>query len=228
MYLPPHFRQTDLPTIHAFVGRHPFGVLACATAAGLCANHLPFVLEVQPGDVAVLWGHVARVNDVWQTAHDQNVLAIFSGAHAYVSPTWYGANETVPTWNYRAVHAHGRFRAIDEDGVKLAVLERSAAEFERDLPSPWTFSRQMPYIERLLPAIVAFRIDVARWEAKWKLGQNQPAERRENAAAQLAAQPGERQRAVAEQMLAMSMASGAARSSQASPGAGGENAAGDG
>lgn len=202
MYVPAAFRQTDLATIHDFVSGHPFGILVCG-GGELVANHLPFLLLPDEGPRGALVGHVAAANDLGKAATGQEVLAIFPGPHAYISPAWYAAEGVVPTWNYQAVHARGRLEVVIDDDFKIDVLQRSVAKFESFRESPWTFSPDDPHMRRLLPAIVAFRIDVVDWQAKWKLGQNQPDERRQRAAASLANVPSENARTVAAAMLAI-------------------------
>jgi transcriptional regulator len=61
------------------------------------------------------------------------------------------------------------------------------ATFERSQAEPWTFDSSSPYFRKLMQAVVAFRIPIAKLEGKWKLSQNQPRERREKVAQQLAA-----------------------------------------
>ena len=204
MYVPIAFRQTDVTAIFEFVERHPFGVLVSHAGGELVANHLPFLLARDDGPAGSLLGHLATANDQWKRADGQEVLAIFSGPHAYISPAWYAAAGVVPTWNYQAVHVRGRFEVLHDDSAKLDVLERSLAKFEPPGESAWSFSGDDPFILRLLPAIVAFRIRATDWQAKWKLGQNQPTERRARAAAALAALPTDHARRVAAAMQVIS------------------------
>ena len=41
-------------------------------------------------------------------------LALFQGPHAYISPSWYTVQPSVPTWNYAVVHAYGVPRIIED------------------------------------------------------------------------------------------------------------------
>src|SRR5690348_11637270 len=112
VYVPAHFNEPDLATLHAFIEANGFAVLfSCAGEP--FARHLPLLLERSPAPHGRLLGHVARATPQWRTADGQRVLAVFSGPHAYVSPSWYGEPDVVPTWNYVAVHATGTFRAAD-------------------------------------------------------------------------------------------------------------------
>src|SRR4051794_35885289 len=114
MYVPAHFEQTDLATLHAFIEDHSFGLLTSMLDGRLFASHLPFLLDRQAGPFGSLLGHVAKANPQWRQLAGQEVFVVFSGPHAYVSPTWYEAEHVVPTWNYVAVHAYGRCRLIED------------------------------------------------------------------------------------------------------------------
>jgi transcriptional regulator len=203
MYVPPHFAEHDPARLHAFVERHSFGLLVSQVDGVPFASHLPFLLDRTAGPHGTLIGHVARANPQWRELAGQTALVIFSGPHAYVSPTWYEAEHVVPTWNYVAVHAYGRAELItDRDGI-LGVVRQSVATYEAAMPRPWTLNTTAPFVDRLLAQIVGFRIEIARLEGKWKLNQNHPAERREKVVRALEAQGGEDARAVAEIMRAM-------------------------
>ncbi|MFO0851228.1 MAG: FMN-binding negative transcriptional regulator [Gemmataceae bacterium] len=201
MYVPPHFAQTDPATLHAFIERHSFGLLVSDAGGEPFATHLPFLLDRTAGPQGTLVGHLARANPHWQTLEGRTALAVFSGPHAYVSPTWYRAEHVVPTWNYTAVHAYGRVSLIDDRGELLDILQRSVAVFESGMPRPWVLDTGAVFVDRLVGQIVGFRLPIDRLEGKWKLGQNHPAERREKVIAALQAGGGDAP-AVAELMRA--------------------------
>ena len=106
------------------------------------------------------------------------MLAVFSGPHAYISPTWYEAEKTVPTWNYVAVHAYGRLELNEDLAEAEAVLRRTIETYEASQPIPWRLEESPEFVARLTQQIVAFRILIERLEGKWKLNQNHPPERR--------------------------------------------------
>jgi transcriptional regulator len=114
MYVPKHLRPTESDDVMGFIRQHSFGLLVGTDEAGLpIATHIPMILSERDGQ-AVLLTHVARPNPLWRSIQpDKQVLAVFSGPHAYVSASWYD-HENVPTWNYVAVHVYGRARVLDE------------------------------------------------------------------------------------------------------------------
>ena len=114
MYIPAAFQQTDKTKLHDFIEANSFGLLVSTHGGEPFATHLPFLLERDAGPHGCLVGHVARANPQWHGLDGQTVLAVFSGPHAYVSPTWYEAENVVPTWNYVAVHAYGPCRLVED------------------------------------------------------------------------------------------------------------------
>src|SRR3954454_11462855 len=108
MYIPVAFDESDPVRPHAFIRRHSFAVLPSRHEGGLVASHLPLLFDVEDGPKGRLLGHMARANPQWKQVVG-DVLVVFSGPHAYISPAWYEEEGTVPTWNYAAVHAYGTF-----------------------------------------------------------------------------------------------------------------------
>lgn len=200
MYLPTAFAETNLNTLHDFIERHGFGMLVSSHGEAPLASHLPFLLDRSRGTQGTLWGHVARANPHWRELPERPVMAVFAGPHAYVSPTWYEAADTVPTWNYVAVHVYGRAETIEDEQGLLEILRRTTELHERPLSQPWSFDESDPYIRRLLAAVVGFRIEIERIEGKWKLNQNHPLERQAKVIAALEERGDIASRAVADLM----------------------------
>jgi transcriptional regulator len=179
MYVPAAFAEPDLSRLHDFIERHSFGLLVSLADALPFATHLPFLLDRTGGPHGALVGHMARANPQWWEAGSQTVLTIFSGPHAYISPTWYEAEQVVPTWNYTAVHAYGRVQIIEDEIALLKIVQETVRLYERAMPRPWSFDGSGTFAERMLGQIVGFRIEIDKIEGKWKLNQNQSIERRE-------------------------------------------------
>ena len=119
MYIPKAFREDDITTLHKFMREYSFATLITQHKGVPFATHLPFILDAQCGPNGALLAHVARANPQWHDFVDeQEVLVIFQGPHAYISPSWYEVELSVPTWNYAVVHAYGIPRLI-EDGEEI-------------------------------------------------------------------------------------------------------------
>jgi len=176
LYMPPHFRVDDRAALVRFMDANGFATLVSHGAGGLAVSHVPLLVETE-GEALRLLGHVARNNEQWRALEaGDDVLAIFNGPHAYVSPTWYAQHPSVPTWNYAVVHAHGKARLMDEAELHDLVT-RLSSKYEAGNEKPWRLSDQpAAYVSGMLQNIVGFEIAVQRLEGKFKLSQNRPAE----------------------------------------------------
>jgi transcriptional regulator len=174
MYTPAAFRSDDSDWIFAHVERHDFGLLV--SAAPLAVSHLPFQLVRPSGDApARLVCHVARANPHWQAFQGggAEALAVFQGPHAYVSPTWYGAQPSVPTWNYDAVQAVGHATLI-EDPAEIAVQMRAMAAAYEPQPGFDMDAQPADYMAKMFRGLVGISIEVRQWTGKRKQSQNRP------------------------------------------------------
>jgi transcriptional regulator len=198
VYLPAHFRLDDPEQQLALMRRHAFASVTAQVDGALEAAHLPLLSERRDGRF-VIHGHVARGNALSRAT---SALAVFAGPHAYVSSAWYEEPDTVPTWNYLAVHASGPLRWIDDASEPRALFERMIREFDAaNADTVW--SRLSPAVfERLSKAIAWFRLEVERVEAKAKLSQNHAPARRARAITALRAGGTPDQLAIAEAMAA--------------------------
>lgn len=189
MWSPDYYRLNDRQRIIALVREYPFGVLSMADAYGhMQGVHLPFLVDELPDGSVELVAHLARANPVHESFDGKReALVVFSGPHAYVSPSDYASEGQVPTWNYIAVHAAGRpVKYADGPDSEMAIT-RLVAAME---PGEAGWRTGMLSEERyrgLLAGIVAFRMPVDRLEGKLKLNQNKGAEDIRNVAARLAA-----------------------------------------
>lgn len=205
MYNPSHFEETRPEVLRALVAQHPLATVVGHTPEGLVADHIPLMLRTDAAGRSTLVGHVARQNPIWQPGADgqpRQVLAVFQGASAYISPNWYATKadggKVVPTWNYAVVHASGPLQAMHDTAWKLDLLTALTHTHERAQPHPWQVSdAPADYTERLLAAIVGIEIPVVRWQGKWKVSQNQPAVNRHSVVAGLNASGDPAQQAMA-------------------------------
>ena len=183
MYSPSYNRLEDRAELLAFMRANGFPVLVTGTGGALHASHLPVMVHEGDGQI-VLDMHMAKNNPQWREFFDDEVLVLFSGPHAYVSPRWYEEQERVPTWNYAAVHAYGVPRLIEDRKARQASQRRLIESLDPQwLPN---FDALSPdYVARMLDGIVNFSIPVARLETRWKLSQNRGRREMELIAAEL-------------------------------------------
>ena len=195
MYSPPYNRPEDRAEILAFMRANDFPLLVTGTGGTLHASHLPVVVQ-ERGEALFLDMHMAKNNPQWREFFDDEVLVVFSGPHAYVSPRWYEQKERVPTWNYAAVHAYGTAKIIEERAAKHAGQERLVATHDPEWLSAFRNLREQ-YVSDMLEGIVNFEINVTRIETRWKLSQNRGRREMELIAAELEKSPDSSVRALA-------------------------------
>jgi len=195
MYLPKHFDDSRADELARLLDRFPLGTLVVNGPHGLDANHVPF--EVVPPATEgklTLHAHVARANPVWrEVPSGSEVLVIFRGGDAYVSPSWYPSkhefHRQVPTWNYQVVHVHGRMTIHDDERFIRGVVARLTRRHEGRAGNerPWRMSDSEPeYIDTMVKNIVGIEVVADRVVVKSKLGQNKENRDRIGAAGELA------------------------------------------
>jgi transcriptional regulator len=181
MYIPKAFCEDDIYTLHKFMREYSFATLITEHEGVPFASHLPFILKAQRGPNGTLLAHMAHANPQW---HDfdkaQEVLVIFQGPHAYISPSWYEVELSVPTWNYAVVHAYGLPRLLEDEEELYTLLKTLIQTHEANFEKPWAFPLPDDYVQKMMRSIVGFEIQVTRLEGKFKLSQNRTATEREN------------------------------------------------
>jgi transcriptional regulator len=200
MYIPDHFKEDNLERVSALIQGGSFGMLITAPQGQPFVSHLPFLFERSLGAHGKLLGHMARANPHWQHFSDgADVLVVFQGPHAYISPSWY-VSPGVPTWNYAVVHLRGKPRLIESEPELESLLERQTQVYEQHMPSPWTPKLGGEWRTKLLGMIVGFEIEISDIQAKFKLSQNRSVEDRLRVIAELNGSTNQTEAAVAKLM----------------------------
>lgn len=196
MYCPAHFQEDRPEVLTALMSQHPLATVITQGPAGMCADHIPLMFEPVAGTHGRLIGHVARNNPLWQCDPAQELLVVFQGPSAYISPNWYATKaeggKVVPTWNYAVVHAHARLRALPAPEEVLDIITRLTDRHEAEQPHPWQVAdAPADFTQRLLGNIVGIELSITRLQGKWKVSQNQPEANRLSVAAGLRQAAGE-------------------------------------
>ena len=191
MYIPRAYKEDRLPVLHKFMDDQPFASLITMGTSGLFASHIPMVLE-QNGSMGRLKGHISRANTQWRDyTPSVEALAIFSGPHHYITPSWYPEKQetgkVVPTWNYAVVHAYGHLKVIEDAEWLMAHLTKLTGIHEADSPVPWKVGdAPADYVASLVKGIVGLEMVIERLEGKWKVSQNRSEQDRSGVATGLA------------------------------------------
>ena len=167
MYVPKSFEMHDMNEIREFINTNSFGILMSTVNERPLATHLPFIFD---GEKNILFAHMAKANPQWQDLNGQLAMAIFTGAHAYISPSWYEVPDSVPTWNYMAVHVYGRCSIIDDEKEFAGLLNKMVRFFEPDSQLPSQVDEA--FYQNMMKAIIGVRIDIQSIEGAAKLSQN--------------------------------------------------------
>ena len=199
MYIPPYFSMPDLDEQIAFMKANSFAALVSTIDGEMHATHLPVHLRREENLVRMTC-HLARPNpQAAALAKEPQVLLIFNGPHGYVSPSNYDKVESVPTWNYVAVHVYGKVRIVDDKAAKLAQMADLIGHYEAAFQLQWD-SLSDKYRDGMLAGITALDIEVERIEGKAKLSQNRSVEDQTRVADWLAAHAAAAPRALGETM----------------------------
>jgi transcriptional regulator len=201
MYRPTAFQEDNIDKLVSFMRTNSFATLVSLVDGVPYASHIPLVVTLQ-GDIVKLIGHLAKQNPQWQAFDTVESLAIFTGAHAYVSPSLYEKHESVPTWNYIAVHAYGvpkilTFNDTPESMDKM--IDEMIETYEADYKSHW-HGLSDRYREGMMNGIVGFEMTVTRLEGKYKLSQNRSQTDQQNVSKALVQSSDAATRAVGAQM----------------------------
>ncbi len=197
MYIPPAFKSDDVALAWQLVEDIRFGCLISG-GGNLMASHLPFMVERK--EQPLLVGHLARANSQWKEIDAAPVLVNFLGPNTHISPSWYESSPRAPTWNYVAVQVRGRARVTqDRETIRKMVLDLSALMEPAD--SSWgAATLDEAYVDKLLPGIVGFIVEVEQVDTQLRLSQqnNTGDQRRVRAALETGSL---RERSVADAMV---------------------------
>lgn len=179
LYSPDHFRVEDRERLDAFIEQHGFGVLLSNSNQGeLRSSWLPLMLS---NDRLSLEGHLARANPQWRDwTSSSSASVLFLGPHAYISPTAYSAQMSVPTWNYATVRVEGKIDIVEESGAAVEIVSNLVAKHEHDRDPKWEFDSDSEFSKGLLKAIVCFRLRIESIYGSFKMSQNKPQGDRES------------------------------------------------
>ncbi|MDX8346225.1 FMN-binding negative transcriptional regulator [Rossellomorea sp. YZS02] len=176
MYIPKEFIIQDQETLFSIIEENSFAILFSQHSGKPFATHLPLLLDRENH---CLYGHFAKANPQWRESVGQEMLIVFQGPHAYISPSWYETDQTVPTWNYVAVHVYGNLELLEDESEVIGSLSSLVKNYEH-ADSPYSLDDVDEKVQTgLRKGIVGFKIPIRSIEGKAKLSQNHPLERQQ-------------------------------------------------
>jgi transcriptional regulator len=183
MYTPKLNLITDPQEAVSFMQQFSFATIVTVIDNVPSATHLPFVVSQRDGQI-ILTSHFAKVNPQATEIFNCKPLVIFTEPHAYISPRHYESEQSVPTWNYIAVHAYGAATLIDSPEAKAHLLKQTIQFYEADYLKQWNGLPQ-DYKLNMMKGITGFEIVVDELQGKKKLSQNRSEKEKENIIAEL-------------------------------------------
>lgn len=171
MYIPDIYKNENQEEIIKFLKENSFGILINQNNGIIAATHIPLEFERKENGKQILVGHISKENPQWHSfENDDRILAIFSGAHSYISPSWYD-HENVPTWNYIAVHVSGKIKIIEGQAV-IDSLKKLVDKYEANVENPTKIEDYSKKTMMQARGIVAFEIEISEIQAVKKMSQN--------------------------------------------------------
>ena len=171
MYIPNLYKNENQAEIEQFLHENGFAILVNQTNGKLWATHIPLILGTNSNGKQILIGHISKLNPQAESfKQNDEVLAIFSGSHSYISSSWYD-HENVPTWNYLAVHVYGKIR-LHSFEESIEGLKKLVNKYEAKSEKPIRIEDLSEKTMREARGIVSFEIEISSIEAQKKLSQN--------------------------------------------------------
>lgn len=179
MYIPELYKNENQEEIKQFINDNGFAILVNQTNGKPWATHIPLILDSNESGKEVLVGHISKENPQAESfKKDEDVLAIFSGPHAYISSSWYD-HENVPTWNYLAVHVYGTIKILNYEQAILS-LKKLVDKYEATSENPIKIEELSQKTMIQAKGIVAFEIEITSIESVKKISQNRDKKNFEN------------------------------------------------
>ena len=170
MYIPNHFKFADNAEMIAFMKQYSFATIITVKDNVPIATQLPFVID-DSSDKLVLTSHFAMANEQLKYLEANSSLIIFSEPHAYISPRYYDKKESVPTWNYIAVHAYGNAKIVEDEASKIKILEQMILFYEKEYLQQWK-NLSDKFKKGMIRGITVFELVVTELQGQKKLSQN--------------------------------------------------------
>lgn len=169
MFLPQLFKIEDFNALITFLKRNSFATVITSQNDVPYASQVPVMVDVIDDEI-VLSFHLARPNPQTKTLeNNQNVLIQFTGAHGYMSSSWY-EQEEVSTWNYQAAQLKGECAVLDQDEL-MEDLKRLTDQYEKG-ENARTFDTLSEDVLKQAKGVIGYKVKVREAGLKYKLSQN--------------------------------------------------------
>ena len=174
VFIPDHYVFDSTAEMLNFIEQHPLAQILTTDQQGFKASATPLIQVGEPNELEFI-GHIAKRNPQAKSIlNGIDVMALFNGPNAYVSPRWFKINNTVPTWNYLSIQLRGTFEVITEPQELFKVLRLTIEHMEQLTGGePWVLEQApQELVNRLAKMIVAFKFHGTSIEGVKRLAQD--------------------------------------------------------
>ena len=167
------FAPRRIGDIAKLIRSEVLGLVTTHDAEGYISTPLPLLAEIgEDGEVRAIIGHFAKANPHFARAQASPLALIsFLGPHGYIGPSAVSKPGWGPTWNFALAQFEVEIDFLpDESDAAIRMLVDA---MEGHGPDAWTVERMGERYERLVQHVIAFRAQVVRSSARFKLGQDE-------------------------------------------------------
>jgi len=185
MYTMPYYTSDNPEEIFAFMQAHPFVALVGYDGQFPVVTQVPVEITNE-NNVLMLTGHVMTKTDHCKAFEKHpHVMAVFTGAHSYISAAVYEKPNVASTWNYKTVQAKGEIRLLSQQET-YEIIKDITDKYENPHTSPAAFHKMDEnYVHKNLKAVTGFRIIVSSLAHVFKMSQDHSQKNRESIAENL-------------------------------------------
>ncbi len=166
----PRYLMTDPDEVKGLIRRNAWATFVSPTSTGLVASHYPVILDDDAQELTII-SHFGRPDEVAHELGQHQILVIIQGPHDYISPTWYGPGDIIPTWNHVTAHLYGTPQILSDD-ENYQMLSKLTDHFESHYPGGHSLAEDEEATRRVAKGTVGLRMHVDRFDARAKLSQN--------------------------------------------------------
>lgn len=172
MLLPRIFKSEDFELLKEIIEENSFSNLIINKDRIISTKAMMLVNGIEK-DNFFIETHLNRANPVARNIKkvEQEVLCDFTGAHTYISSSWYD-HINVSTWNYEAVQIYGNVEIMSDEELYNHVKKLND-KYEPSQKCPMTVEKMgREYVESEMKGAIGIKIIPAEIKIKQKLSQN--------------------------------------------------------
>ncbi|WP_051600993.1 FMN-binding negative transcriptional regulator [Hyphomonas beringensis] len=162
----PNSQIVDFAAVHPLAWIVPVGDPSAATL-------MPLLLETDAQGMPVsLLGHLPKSTLAASVLTEQpEIVCLFLGPNAYISPDWVSKPDWAPTWNFVSLKISGQLvldEALTDEAIRSLVAHMNGLT-----GANWDIAAMGERYTSLLKGITGFRIRISSVLPRFKVGQDE-------------------------------------------------------